>query len=815
MSTNHIKYTDNLRQGTDKLNAAIDLAEEAKNTSDQSETNVNAAIDTVNQKVTEIDEIKDDVTDLKIEVLESTSDLLDVKANAITATESANLSATNADNKAQLAQDKVDELSGLNTEIGEAISNAEIATGLAESASIEAETQAGLAGEASSYANIQGKRAADAADAIDGVLEDGSVVLSVNGQTGIVNLSATDVGASPEQEVQDLDNKINTHVAEKIHQDEVHGMRYLDDKFEVFDGEEWIEIKSGEEAALISDFLATSSTDGKVINLSWLNPENPEYLRTEIYASEVDITDAKLDFVQVNSTLIVDGTVTSFDYPTSHGQLIYFKAYTVHNFLGNDKRSKGITVSCLAQDTEAPGAITDFNAIENDEQIILSWTNPTDDFDKVKILYKTSGYPTSATDGTVAYEGSGTSIELNGLINDTIYYFRAFTYDVADNINDDISQKVSATPQEILIYGVKIDTLNSNPESALTYTDDAVGFIPLSVSDGVVNPGSWSDTYPFNEITPIVLKNGVEQYELNPNDFTRKKDGSNSDITTGNDGDVFSRFPKIWWKFERVGTDLFVRIATGKADENYKSLAHTKGGTEYDHVYIGSYTGFTIGGKLRSLSGKTSTTTETIETFRTQAQANGEGYDQLSYYDLLMIQILTLISTKNRDSQSAIGKGYTDGNSTVSQTGGTDKKGMIYGESTGTSQVKILGIENLWGNLYQFVDGLFCDNSFDILIGDNNFNNTGTGYTNYGKGSDVGGFISDVQGGTETGFIIKEGDGSETTQYADGGFLNANRIAAFGGSFGSSGSAGIFFLIVNKTLSYSSDIYSARCCFKK
>lgn len=125
-------------------------------------------------------------------------------AGAITesqdATEAANTAALNAGGKAQLAQDKVDELSGLNTEIGQAISDAETARNEAVLAAQDATAKAELAQVAGTYANTQGQRAEDAADAIEGALEDG-MVLSVNGQMGIVNLTVGDVGAVTPQEL--------------------------------------------------------------------------------------------------------------------------------------------------------------------------------------------------------------------------------------------------------------------------------------------------------------------------------------------------------------------------------------------------------------------------------------------------------------------------------------------------------------------------------------------------------------------------------------------------------------------------------------
>ena len=43
---------------------------------------------------------------------------------------------------------------------------------------------------------------------------------------------------------------------------------------------------------------------------------------------------------------------------------------------------------------------------------------------------------------------------------------------------------------------------------------------------------------------------------------------------------------------------------------------------------------------------------------------------------------------KKRDSQTALGRGYVDGNSAYANTGGTNTKGFMFGETTGKQQMK-------------------------------------------------------------------------------------------------------------------------------
>lgn len=353
------------------------------------------------------------------------------------------------------------------------------------------------------------------------------------------------------------------------------------------------------------------------------------------------------------------------------------------------------------------------------------------------------------------------------------------------------------------IYGVKIDLANSNPETSVTYTDDAIGMIGGS--------SAWDSANIFKDIKPCLLKNGVVQYYLNPNDFTKRVDGSASDITSGNDGDVMIEIPKCAFALWNDGTYQYIKITDNPnasiIDSRFHYYAHTRS-TEGDRnkLYIGAYLGYTLSSKLRSLSGYLPTVSQTISTFRTQAQANGSGYDQLSFYPLTLLQCLYVIRYKNLNSQIALGRGYVDGNSSAVNTGGTNAKGMYYGETTGQLQMKFCGIEDFWGNLYQWIDGLCSNSTWNILTAFQSFNDNGNGYIDRGQGvtSDIGGYLSAIQGLTTTGFIFKIGNGSTTTYYCDYGRLYASSLPFFGGASSSSASdAGAFRL----TIGFSASLY--------
>ena len=458
-------------------------------------------------------------------------------------------------------------------------------------------------------------------------------------------------------------------------------------------------------------------------------------------------------------------------------------------------------------DREPPAKVTNISVKEGNTKLTVNYTPPLDsDYMGTRLVYNTTADPIDINDGTViANFISGTDI--TGLLNDTKYFIRLFPYDMSGNYNTETGQSVTATPTEMKIYGVKIEKANSNPETSVTYTDNAIGIAPMKSTAGVFNIGSWGDKFPFNAIKPCLVKNGVVNYYLNPNDYTKKADGSPADITTGTDGDVMVEFPKIYWKMSEDSTHRYIQYSD-KPFTGAKCLAHMRGITEKDKCYISVYLGFETGGKLRSLSGKTPTVSKTIGAFRTIAQANGVGYDQMSYYQLLMLQVLYTVAFKNLDSQTALGRGFVDGNTAATTTGGTNAKGIFYGETTGKQQMKFCGIEDFYGNCFYWIDGFFCDASRNILITNQNFNDTGSGYTNYGQGATVnlGGYISDIQGGTETGFVAKTVAGSATTHYADQGNLDASCLPRFGGVWNNGDNGGAFYLQVvdSDSNSYSS-----------
>lgn len=121
-------------------------------------------------------------------------------------------------------------------------------------------------------------------------------------------------------------------------------------------------------------------------------------------------------------------------------------------------------------------------------------------------------------------------------------------------------------------------------------------------------------------------------------------------------------------------------------------------------------------------------------------------------------------------------------------------------------------IENLWGNVYQWVDGFNADGTTAYYCTDPSqyADDTATGYTQIGTlpGS---GWIKDLTV-TDNGLLIPETvGGSETTFIPDyAGSSSGWRVLGVGGGWSGGSSAGLLCFVANDTSSSSYSGISAR-----
>ena len=378
--------------------------------------------------------------------------------------------------------------------------------------------------------------------------------------------------------------------------------------------------------------------------------------------------------------------------------------------------------------------------------------------------------------------------------------------EVTDGIDTVRSDTISVTTANYQIFGVRVMENNSNPNSCCTYIEDAIG---TSVATKT-SLGGWADKFPFNKIRMVGFKGGKVTKEIKPSNKTQYIDGS----TVPNDVDVMVEIPKVYWKFTNVTNGYEMRISNYKIDSSYDCYAHKVGGVEKDYIYVGAYLGYVEGNKLRSRSGVSPTVNTTLTQFRNYAHNVGSGYQQWNWFTLLLLQNLYLLAYKNLNSQQALGQGVSNASSKVN-TGGTNTKGMIFGSSNGGQQVSFLGIEDFYGNIWQWVDGMYFDGSRILVVSDNrNFNDNRSGFVSVGNASTVSsGRISKVIGTSQGGFFPKQCSGSDTTYYCDYGRVSSGYFGISGGLWNNGAGVGAFYLYVSYGASESNSSLGSRLVF--
>lgn len=506
----------------------------------------------------------------------------------------------------------------------------------------------------------------------------------------------------------------------------------------------------------------------------------------------------------VQKTVELHTCETVFSELGVHGFRFYNNVFQVRNEIGEwvDAETGG-------------GGIAPSNVIEpkikiGNGQLTISWSDPADTvvsgqtlctWKGTKLIQKIGAFPENIKDGVQLVDNQNRDVYkengflISNLQNGTTYYFALFPYSDTGIVNANVQNRLSGAPQPYRIMTVNIDLSNSNPLSSVTYADDAVGMTAKSAA--------WDEFFGHY---PVLLKNGVEVGKLNPNNFAQFEDGSAADITSGNAGDVMIAFPRRGLRITTTGTTLKISMTDDPDNPDFKYYAHERGSTRKEMFYLGAYKGTVESSKLRSLSGKPPTVNQTIGTFRTQAHALGTGYENSGFYQLIFRQAMYILKYKNLDSQTSVGRGYVVG-SAAQTTGATNTKGMDYGETSETSRMKLFGLEDFWGNVYEWIDGIVTDSTRNILTATDKFNDTGSGYTNRGQGatSNIGNYMSKPQGTTETGFLAKEASGSSTTYFCDSAHLCASCVALFGGTYSNGSTAGAFHLYVT----YAASVFYA------
>lgn len=381
---------------------------------------------------------------------------------------------------------------------------------------------------------------------------------------------------------------------------------------------------------------------------------------------------------------------------------------------------------------------------------------------------------------------------------------------------------------------------DSDPDSVTYpdgYSNSNWGSAPahMDFSNNVFEYGAWNpDGANASKLSwlfpkPCMLAyDGTVSYYLDKDDYTKKTDGTASDVAnTSFGGNAMMEWgqngKKIYWKIvpDSDGKGFTFCVANYEADADYHCWNHYDCDNNIkDHFYTPIYFGSLVSSKLRSLSGQSNSVSTTRQQEIDYAKANNPDanahwYTEV-YADWLLTTMLTVLITKSLDCQSKIGKGRSSsGNTSAINTGTMNTRGLFWGSSNGTDGVKCWGMENTWGNVYRAVGGLISDRGTvktKLTYGNADetsvsaYNLDGTGYTSMGAISSGtnGGYISHMNISNK-GIAPATVSGSNSTYYCDGCWFNGEIVTYgfVGGYWSQIERCGIFFFVLGSRASDS------------
>lgn len=260
------------------------------------------------------------------------------------------------------------------------------------------------------------------------------------------------------------------------------------------------------------------------------------------------------------------------------------------------------------------------------------------------------------------------------------------------------------------VYGFIEHNAILAPGSRIEYIGANKDYEPISVTmGGGFSLKSWADFPLLKANKPyMVHADGTPDYRLREDDYTKKEDGTASDVANANyNGGAFSWLMKIYKREYMAGDDRYVLFRFEKADGFEPVGFLDPDNRELEGAWIPMFYGSIVSEKMRSTSGmqpdysKTTAAQKTaIDAFSSRARFFGGPLVE-TIIDLL------IMFAKTTELQTAYGCGNMSGyDASLSPTYGVKQNnvvggGQFYGTSDGKSLNKIfhsivLGSYNQW-----------------------------------------------------------------------------------------------------------------------
>lgn len=369
------------------------------------------------------------------------------------------------------------------------------------------------------------------------------------------------------------------------------------------------------------------------------------------------------------------------------------------------------------------------------------------------------------------------------------------------------------------VFGVSWDS--SQPSTALTRLTKANDPNKLVTVDITTEPvpavGTGSGSSPFDKYMPWME---MEEYNIEAETGMRTKKGNSNFTRTQPTKPVLVKIPEFYYKVEKSGTIFRYYVADGPVDEFH--LHPGSGCYVARYEAIGSNNS-SLGSFLGSYSSTLAPSTrQTRDTYRTRARNMASGFQLYDFAAWCAVGLLYLVEFADWDSQKKMGQGIVN-DADSHKTGETDS--MVYhtGRAAGTdgkTAVQYRGIENPWGNVSEFIDGINVYGQSVYICTDPEIytDDTDTNYPYSNIKLPTSGWIKGLGFSSvfPWAFIPNANGGSSISYIPDYTYSGPEwKVLNAGGHITSKQEAGLFFFHAGVTSSGTSNKVGARLQFRE
>lgn len=292
--------------------------------------------------------------------------------------------------------------------------------------------------------------------------------------------------------------------------------------------------------------------------------------------------------------------------------------------------------------------------------------------------------------------------------------------------------------------------------------------------------------------------------------------------TVVQNGNTMIKIPTFYKRFDTINNNQITAFSISKTKVNddfvpYPCFVKQDGsGAVMDYILVSKGKATGTSSKATCVSGSKPLVGLTRAQMRTAARANGTGWQQFDWMVLQLLRDLFCVVFATTNSQS-IFTGRTNA-SNAAAVGGTWNISTPCGWNTTTMQNRFFGIEDIFGNVHEWCDGVtFSGSTIYSTVNYNNFTDTTSNMVNSGSRPSSSGYISALTYNTAQPFLNYPSakSGGETQYYCDYEWYKSSGVVLeVGGSWNFGAKAGLWYSIGFNDASFSDSGKGGRLVYR-